>query len=430
MAGAIAAGEREVVLLVGSEAISTTRHLAASDDPPDFTEVVGGQLEDRGTGLRGLVSWHTVVHGLIGAPVQYALFENARRARLGLSREGYALQMGELFAPFTRVAAANPLAAAPTVRTAEELATPTERNRPIVDPYPRFLVARDQVNQGAAVLLMSVAAARRLGVGEDRRVFLHGHADLRDRELLDRQDLSRAPASELAVRHALDVAGADLADVTFLDLYSCFPVAVSAVLDGLGLTPDDPRGLTLTGGLPFFGGPGNNYSMHAVAEAVVRCRADPEALGLVGANGGSLSKYSVGLYSARPTSWRPNRSADLQAEIDAWPTPPFTDRPEGSATVETYAVRCGPGGRRAGTVVGRLDRTGERFLARTLERDDEILDLLGGPHPVGQRIYARAFDDANRVTTTRERMDELRPGAGDVDRTASDRMAAEFEASL
>ena len=30
----------------------------------------------------------------------------------------------------------------------------------ISDPYPRLLVARDQVNQGAAVLLMSVAAAR------------------------------------------------------------------------------------------------------------------------------------------------------------------------------------------------------------------------------------------------------------------------------
>ena len=430
MAGAIAAGEREVVLLVGSEAISTTRHLAERDPRPDFTEQVGGQLEDRGLGLRGLVFWQTVIHGLLDAPVQYALFENARRARLGLSREEYAARMGDLFAPFTEVAAANPYAAAPTARTAEELVTPSERNRPIVDPYPRFLVARDQVNQGAAVLLTSVAAARRLGIPEDRWVFLHGHADLRERDFFDRADLSRYPAAGLAVQHALDVAGAKLGDVTHLDLYSCFPVAVSSVLDALDLEPDDERGLTLTGGLPFFGGAGNNYSMHAIAEAVGRCRSDHEALALVGANGGMLSKYSVGLYSARPVAWRPDRSAEVQAEIDARPAPELDPHPEGWATVETCTVRFGRSGRRTAIVVGRLEDGGARFMANALEDDDEVLDLLVGADPVGQRVYVRAGEDHHRVTTTRERMDAARPSTGPVDWTEVDRRAAEFESSL
>lgn len=431
MATAIARGEREVVLLAGSEAISTTRHLAASDSPPDFTEEVGGQLEDRGIGLRGLVTWHTAVHGLVDAPVQYALFENARRARLGLGREEYAAGMGELFAPFTEVAAANPLAAAPAVRTPAELATPTDRNRPIVDPYPRFLVARDQVNQGAAVLLMSVAAARRLGVPEERWVFLHGHADVQAPDLLDREDLSGYPAGVLAVQHALEVARADLDDVTFLDLYSCFPVAVSSLLDGLGLDGDDPRGFTLTGGLPFFGGAGNNYSMHAIAEAVQRCRAEPEALGLVTANGGMLAKLSVGLYSARPAPWRDDRSAELQAEVASWPMPAFTEHPEGWATVETYTVRYGRGGRRTGIVIGRLDDTGERFLATSLEDDEAILDLLASPEPIGQRVYVRSLKHGNRVTTTQEAMDAAQPvGVTDADRADTARQAAEFEAVL
>ncbi|NED69845.1 acetyl-CoA acetyltransferase, partial [Streptomyces sp. SID10244] len=68
--------------------------------------------------------------------------------------------------------------------------------------------------------------------------------------------------------HALDVAEIGLDDVSFVDIYSCFPIAVSNVIDPLGITGDDARGLTLTGGLPFFGGPGNNYSLHAIAEAV------------------------------------------------------------------------------------------------------------------------------------------------------------------
>jgi acetyl-CoA C-acetyltransferase len=107
-AATIAAGDAEVVLIVGSEAISTIEKYAKADDKPDFTEHVDGDLEDRGYGLKGLVDMHQAQHGLTDAPSQYALLENARRARLKLSREEYAAAIGRLFAPFTRVAAANP----------------------------------------------------------------------------------------------------------------------------------------------------------------------------------------------------------------------------------------------------------------------------------------------------------------------------------
>ena len=196
-AGVIAAGRAEVVLLFGSEAISTIEHLAKAEkgtDRPDFTEHADGSLEDRGYGLRGIWSRHTAAHGLVGGPAQYAVIDNARRARLKQSRDEYAAAMGALFEPFTRVAAANPHASAPVERSAAELVTPTAQNRPIADPYTRFIVAREKVNQGAAVLLMSVAAARDLGVPEDRWVFLHGHADLRERPLMERADLSAGPA--------------------------------------------------------------------------------------------------------------------------------------------------------------------------------------------------------------------------------------------
>ena len=163
-----------------------------------------------------------------------------------------------------------PTAAAPTERSAVELVTPTAANRLIADPYSRYLVARDQVNQGAAILLMSLQAARGLGVDPERWIFLHGHADVRERDVLDRADLSRSPASVAAARIALQMAGIGSSSLAALDLYSCFPIAVSTICDGLDLQADDPRGLTVTGGLPFFGGPGNNYSMHAIAEMVVR----------------------------------------------------------------------------------------------------------------------------------------------------------------
>ena len=410
-AAAIAAGRAEVVLLVGAEAISTVEHFAGKggDDPgrPDFTEHADGSLEDRGYGLKGLVSRHLAAHGLTGAPSQYALIDNARRARLKRSREEYAAAMGALFAPFTKVAAANPHASAPHQRSAAELVTPSAANRPIADPYTRYIVAREKVNQGAAVLLMSVAAARRLGVPADRWVFLHGHADLRERALMERADLSASPAAVLAARHALQVAGISARDLATMDLYWCFPAPVFNICDGLGIAPDDPRGLTLTGGLPFFGGAGNNYSMHAIAETVQRARSTPESYGFVGANGGIMSKYSAGVYSTKPAAWTADRSADLQAEIDAWPAPPQARQADGWATIETYTVRHSRDGKRSGIVIGRLETDGRRFVASG--DDDELLALLTSGEPVGARVYTLSFGTGNRVTTSKQRMRELYP---------------------
>ncbi len=290
LAAEIAAGRSEVALVFGSDATSTLRHFARSETKPDFSETVDGDLEDRGHGIEKLISRYTVIHGLTSAPIQYALLENARRAGTGLGPEAYLRRMGELFAPFSKIAAGNPFAAAPVERTVDELITVTERNRMIAEPYPRLMVARDQVNQGAAALLMSVGAARRLKVPEENWVYLHGHADLEEQPLLQRPDLGHAPSAVMAVREALAMAGVDVDDVATFDLYSCFPVPVFNICDGMAIAPDDPRGLTLTGGLPFFGGAGNNYSMHAVAETVSRMRSAPGKFGLVGANGGLLEQ--------------------------------------------------------------------------------------------------------------------------------------------
>jgi acetyl-CoA C-acetyltransferase len=392
-AAAIAAGAPGAVLLCGAEAISTAERYATARDRPDFTEHVGGELEDRGHGLDGMFSTSLLAHGLGDMAGQYALLENARRARLGLSRTDYAAAMGRLFAPFTRVAAANPYAAAPVERSAAELATPSAANRPIADPYTRYLVSRDKVNQGAAVLLMPVAEARRLGIAEDRWIFLAGHADLRERDLMERADLSAAPAAVAAARHALEVAGIGAGDLATIDLYSCFPIPVFAVADALGLAGDDPRGLTVTGGLPFFGGAGNNYAMHAIAETVLRLRRTPGSWGFVGANGGALTKYSAGVYRSAPHGWTDDDSARRQAELDARPAPEEAEEADGWATIETFTVKHGRDGSRTGVVVGRL-ADGRRFLARGLG------DFLAEGEPFGARVLARSTGLANEVTLT------------------------------
>jgi acetyl-CoA C-acetyltransferase len=164
-------------------------------------------------------------------------------------------------------------------------------------------------------------------------------------------------------------------DIDFFDLYSCFPIAVSNLIDPLGLSASDPRGRTLTGGLPFFGGAGNNYSMHAIAEAVARVRSRAGSFALVSANGGMLSKTSVGVYSTTPTAWRPDHSALLQREIDDADAPAVTERATGWATIESYTVVYGRKGT-TGIVIGRLKSDDSRFVAQVVECGNEMLGML------------------------------------------------------
>jgi len=395
---AIAAGEAQMALLAGAEAISTVRHLTARGEARDWAETVEGSLEDRGFGGEGMLTRDLAYAGGRTPITVYALFENARRGRLGLSREAYRLEMGRLFAPFTEVAAANPHAMSPEARSAEALAAITADNRLTSDPFPRRMVARDQANQGAALLLTSVGKARALGVPEGKWVYLHGGADVRERTVMERADLSKGPASTLAVRRALEAAGVALAGIAAFDLYSCFPIAVFNICDGLGLAPDDPRGLTLTGGLPFFGGAGNNYSMHAIAAMARRLRAEPGALGLVGANGGFLTKYSAGVYSTKPVEWRGFDSAALQREVDGWAALALSADYSGEATIETYTIDYA-GKEPRGVVIGRTP-SAERFAAAA--EDAAIVRQLIEREPLGGRITVAHQDDGRILVTAFE----------------------------
>jgi len=394
MANRIGAGEISSALLCGAEAVSTVRHLMTRGESRDWSETVGGELEDRGYGP-ALLDREITRHGARIPITAYALYETARRKKLGLSRDGYRREMGRLFAPFTAVAHGNPHAMSREVFTAEELATVTAKNRLVADPLPRRMVARDQANQGAAVILASVAKARELGVPEETWVYLHGGADVAERMPMARQDLSAYPAGGLAARRALEVAGIGVSELALLDLYSCFPIAVFDVRDELGIAPDDPRPLTVTGGLPFFGGAGNNYSMHAIASMVRALRARPGAFGLVAANGGYLSKYSVGVYSTKPSDWRGFDSADLQAKIDAWPAPPAAPDDATEGTVETFTIDYG----RDPPVGVLICRTaaGERFAAAV--EDPKLVQQMIDGDPLDAEVACQLDEDGRRLAT-------------------------------
>jgi acetyl-CoA C-acetyltransferase len=114
-----------------------------------------------------------------------------------------------------------------------------------------------------------------------------------------------------------------------------------------------------------------------------------------------MSKYSAGVYSTAPAPWRPDRSAELQAEVDSWAAPEQARQADGWAVIETYTVTHGRDGTRTGIVVGRLEADGRRFVARTEDRDTAAIDFLSAGEPIGQRVHVRSSEAGNRVTRAR-----------------------------
>ena len=165
---------------------------------------------------------------------------------------------------------------------------------------------------------------------------------------------------------------------------------MTSVAAHLGLPIDGSRQLTLTGGLPYFGGPGNNYSMHALAEAVWRARKDAEAYAMVTANGGMLSKHAVGIFSRRPCNidWA---STDTYINRDALASCKVCADPQ-SGSIISYTVHHESDGSAHAIIIGQTD-SGQRFVSRTAEDDTETASAMLAQDPTGNSVIVTAAGD-------------------------------------
>jgi acetyl-CoA C-acetyltransferase len=286
----------------------------------------------------------------------------------------------------TKVAAKNPYAWFPQERTPEEITTVGPDNRWIGFPYPKRMNAIMEVDQGAAVLMCGSDTARELGIPEEKWVYLHGCGEGIDKWLVsDRLNYHESPAIKAATSRALAQAGTTVDEIDFFDIYSCFPSAVQYGLDALGLKTTEARDITITGGLPYAGGPGNNYVMHSIATAVGRLREHPEQKALITGLGWFATKHSAGVYSGKPPTgeWKRTDPKVDQEKLNATKSPPFTAEPNGPAEIETYTVIYGREGPELGIVIGRTS-AGERFFANT-PADTALLEQMTREEQIGRK---------------------------------------------
>jgi acetyl-CoA C-acetyltransferase len=210
----------------------------------------------------------------------------------------------------------------------------------VAEPYTKNLNSILQVDMAAAYIVLSAEAAEAAGVPKDRWVFPWSGAKCDDVWFMAERPLfDRCVAMEEAGRAAFAAAEVGLDDIGHIDLYSCFPSAVQMGANAIGLPLDDPRGLTLTGGLPYFGGPGNNYVTHSIAALATRLRDNPDDLGLVTGISWYVTKNAIGICSAKPppNGFRVGDTTEGQQRIDATALEVVNDY-EGEAVVDGFTV--------------------------------------------------------------------------------------------
>lgn len=392
----IQAGRLSVALITGAESINARRKAEkAGIEIPWSSGGSGAPLVLGKAGNPGFNDYEKD-YGLWSPVYIYPLFENAWRAHHKLDMGAHREKLGRLFSPFTEVAAQNPYAWFQESLTPEELITPTADNRMISFPYTKKLIAILDVNQAASVIMTSVSAARSFGIPEDRWVYWWGgHEAVEDPWFVsERPKFHVCEAMVNVANTTLESAGVTIDEMDFIDLYSCFPCAVQIACDSLGIEADGGRPLTVTGGLPYHGQPGTNYSTHAIATMMDKLRAAPGAKGYVGGNGMYLSKQSAGVYSTEPKEPSAGKDAAKPEIPSQGPAPEMVREADGRGFIETYTVIYDRENQPVrGIIIGRLD-DGRRFIAHTPE-DRPLLEGLMESEAVGRIGKVTSKDGLN-----------------------------------
>ena len=383
----------------GSECFSTMRKASKNGKKTGWGDDVAGNRIDLGYEKPGGTD-NEIKHGIAFPVNVYPLFETAIRGRMGNSIEKHQSYLGELFSPFTKIAKNHPNAWFPIERSANEISNVTESNRYIGYPYTKFMNAIMEVDQSASLVMMSEEKANQFKIPKEKRIYLHGCADINEVwNVTERPDLHSSKAIKLMGEKAFSMSKWNIDEIDFIDLYSCFPSMVELGREALGIGLNDKRNLTVTGGLPYFGGAGNNYVTHSIATIMDKLRENQGSKGLCTSNGWFATKHGIGLYSSEPFEgeWKRENSDSYQKNIDNLPKPKVEENPMGDAKIETYTVANGRDGPQMGIIIGRLNKNNNRFIAIT--KNDSDLDKLMNEECLNRDCNVKQFDDGYSIVS-------------------------------
>jgi acetyl-CoA C-acetyltransferase len=230
----------------------------------------------------------------------YAILDSARRAARGTGIDAHRTELAELGARFSAIAADNPHAWLRRRAEPASIREASAANPMQAFPYTRAHCSNWNVDQAAALLFCSAGRAWELGIARERWLFPLASAESNHMVPVSaRAALSACPGAALTGSAVLEAAGLGAADIDLVDLYSCFPIAVTAFAEAIGLPAC--RDLTVTGGMAFAGGPYNNYLFQATCRAAELLREGKGRVALLSCVSGILTKQAFFVLSAEPS---------------------------------------------------------------------------------------------------------------------------------
>ena len=221
----------------------------------------------------------------------YATMETALRKNDNENIEEHQNNIASMYEEFSKVASNNEDAWLDHPYSKKEILETSKKNKMLAYPYNKLHCTSWNVNQSAALIICSEELANKLEIDNKKRVYPisssennHMIAIQQRPKLYESLGMIYAAKSINRMMEQLDII------LDAYDLYSCFPAAVKMFSKSLELGSELPK--TITGSMPYAGGPLNSFVIHSTVKMIQKIRALEARHGLVTGVSGMMTKQS------------------------------------------------------------------------------------------------------------------------------------------
>ena len=221
----------------------------------------------------------------------YATMETAIRKNDGEGIEEHQNNIALMYEEFSKIASENKDGWLNHPYAKEDILETSKKNKMLAYPYNKLHCTSWNVNQSAAIIICSEELANELEIDNKKRVYPisssennHMIAIQQRPKLYESLGMTYAANSINKMIERLDI------KLDAYDLYSCFPAAIKMFTKSIGLDSEIPK--TVTGSMPYAGGPLNSFVIHSTVKMIQKIRSLEVEYGLITGVSGMMTKQS------------------------------------------------------------------------------------------------------------------------------------------
>ena len=319
----------------------------------------------------------------------YATMETALRKNDDENIEEHQNNIASMYEEFSKVASNNEDAWLDHPYSKKEILETSKKNKMLAYPYNKLHCTSWNVNQSAALIICSEELANKLEIDNKKRVYPisssennHMIAIQQRPKLYESLGMIYAAKSINKMMEQLDIR------LDAYDLYSCFPAAVKMFSKSLELGSEIPK--TITGSMPYAGGPLNSFVIHSTVKMIQKIRALEARHGLVTGVSGMMTKQSFCVWGKEYQEQFIFDDVTERAKLDENPVE-LSNIAEGEGEIIGYTII--EGSEHASKAVLYLDdEKKHRKVVSSLDKN--FINLLMEEEWVGKRVK---FKDGQAV---------------------------------